>query len=92
MLRGESARSADRPELQRLLAYVKANQVEYVIVHKVDRLARNRADDVEITLAIKAAGAPLADMVIGAIPVVVAVSGNLLAPAGARTSWRRRFC
>jgi site-specific DNA recombinase len=57
--RGESARNADRPELQRLLAYVKANDVEYVIVHKVDRLARNRADDVEITVAIKAAGAVL---------------------------------
>jgi site-specific DNA recombinase len=57
--RGESARNADRPELQRLLAYVKDNQVEYVIVHKVDRLARNRADDVEITVAIKAAGAIL---------------------------------
>src|SRR5438105_14902926 len=41
--RGESARSADRPELQRLLAHVKANRVDYVIVHKVDRLARNRA-------------------------------------------------
>ena len=42
-----------------------------------------------LVIAIKAAGAPLADMVIGAIPVVVAVSGNMLAPAGARTSWRR---
>ena len=40
--RGESARSADRPELQRLLAYVRSNHVDYVIVHKVDRLARNR--------------------------------------------------
>ncbi len=57
--RGESARNADRPELQRLLTYIKASQVEYVIVHKVDRLARNRADDVEITVAIKAAGATL---------------------------------
>jgi site-specific DNA recombinase len=57
--RGESARNADRPELQRLLAYVRSNHVDYVIVHKVDRLARNRADDVEITLAIRAAGAAL---------------------------------
>ena len=30
-----------------------------MIVHKVDRLARNRADDVEINLALKAAGATL---------------------------------
>jgi site-specific DNA recombinase len=57
--RGESARNVDRPQLQRLLAYVKAEHVDYVIVHKVDRLARNRADDVEITLAIKAAGTTL---------------------------------
>jgi drug/metabolite transporter (DMT)-like permease len=42
-----------------------------------------------LVIAIKAAGAPLADMVIGAIPVVVAVSGNLLAPAAGRTAWRR---
>jgi site-specific DNA recombinase len=57
--RGESARSARRPELQRMLVYVKENPVAYVIVHKVDRLARNRADDVEINLALKAAGATL---------------------------------
>lgn len=30
-----------------------------MIVHKVDRLARNRVDDVEINLAIRAAGATL---------------------------------
>jgi site-specific DNA recombinase len=57
--RGESAKTADRPELQRMLAYVKQNQIDYVIVHKVDRLARNRADDVQITLALQAAGATL---------------------------------
>src|ERR1700744_1961500 len=40
--RGESARSADtRPELQTMLAYIKEHAVDYVIVHKVDRLARN---------------------------------------------------
>ncbi|MFN2539829.1 MAG: recombinase family protein [Mycobacteriales bacterium] len=57
--RGESARSANRPELQRLLAYVRAEQVDVVIVHKVDRLARSRADDVTINLALQAAGATL---------------------------------
>ena len=36
-----------------MLAYVKENPVTYVIVHKVDRLARNRVDDVEITLALQ---------------------------------------
>src|ERR1700735_1275177 len=39
--RSESAKTANRPELQRLLEYIKAHSVRYVIVHKVDRLARN---------------------------------------------------
>ena len=56
---GESARSADRPQLQELLAFVAEGQVSYVIVHKIDRLARNRFDDVEINLALKKAGATL---------------------------------
>lgn len=56
---GESAKSADRPNLQRMLRYLASNRVDYVLVHKVDRLARNRADDVEITMAIKKSGAAL---------------------------------
>ena len=59
MERSESAKTADRPELQRMLQFVKDNSVKYVIVHKVDRLARNRADDVVINLALKQAGATL---------------------------------
>jgi site-specific DNA recombinase len=57
--RGESAKTADRPELQRMLAYIADHRVKYVIVHKIDRLARNRADDVAINLAIRQAGAEL---------------------------------
>ena len=45
---GKSARSAKRPELQRMLDYIATDQVTYCIVHKVDRLARNRLDDVDI--------------------------------------------
>ena len=56
---GESARKADRPELMRMIEYVKTHQVAYCIVHKVDRLARNRADDVAIHLALKDAGVML---------------------------------
>src|SRR5699024_350128 len=37
----------------------KTNKVAYCIVHKVDRLARNRADDVTIHLALQQAGAML---------------------------------
>jgi site-specific DNA recombinase len=57
--RGESAKTADRPELQRLLQFITENPVKYAIVHKVDRLARNRADDVAINLALKQAGVTL---------------------------------
>ena len=58
--RGESARSANRPELQKMLAYLTQDgQIDYVIVHKLDRLARNRADDVEINRAFDEAGVRL---------------------------------
>ena len=58
--RGESARSANRPELQKMLTYLKEDGgIDYVIVHKLDRLARNRADDVEINRAFEEAGVRL---------------------------------
>ncbi|WP_196189367.1 recombinase family protein [Conexibacter sp. W3-3-2] len=56
---GESAKTADRPELQRMLRYIRENRVDTVYVHKIDRLARNRADDVAITAEIRSAGATL---------------------------------
>ena len=56
---GESARKADRPALQAMLDYITTHQVSYCIVHKVDRLARNRADDVTIHLALQQAGVTL---------------------------------
>ena len=61
--RGESARSARRPELQRMLAFMKEDPVTYVIVHKVDRLARNRVDDVEITSPCRLPGRRLSPVV-----------------------------
>jgi site-specific DNA recombinase len=58
--RGKSARSANRPELQLMLRRIRElRDVDYVIVHKVDRLARSRADDVQIVLALRQAGATL---------------------------------
>ncbi len=59
--RGASARSADRPELQKMLQYVKENadRVDYVIVHKVDRLARNRGDDIDIMRTLDECGVQL---------------------------------
>ena len=57
--RGESARSIDRPQLQRMLARLEQGGVDYVVVHKLDRLARSLIDDVAINLAMKQAGVEL---------------------------------
>jgi DNA invertase Pin-like site-specific DNA recombinase len=43
--RAESARSDDRPVLQQMMHELETLGVRYLIVHKVDRLARNRLDD-----------------------------------------------
>ena len=59
--RGASAKSADRPELQKMLEYVKENadRIDYVIIHKVDRLARNRGDDIDIMRVLRECGVQL---------------------------------
>ena len=59
--RGASAKSADRPELKKMLEYIKENaeRVDYVIVHKVDRLARNRGDDIDIMRTLREYGVQL---------------------------------
>jgi site-specific DNA recombinase len=58
--RGESARSAARPQLQAMLERLRlAGDLAYVIVHKLDRLARSREDDVAIVMDIRAAGAQI---------------------------------
>lgn len=56
---GESARSADRDGLQDMLAFITASRVQFCIVHKLDRLARNRADDEKIHEALIDAGVTL---------------------------------
>lgn len=57
--RGRSGRSIERPELRRMLEYIQERPVDFVIVHKIDRLARNRADDAAITKTIQGTGAYL---------------------------------
>ena len=58
--RGESARSAARPQLQSMLQRLRVvRDVDLVIVHKVDRLARSREDDANIGVDIRTAGARL---------------------------------
>lgn len=58
--RAQSAKTNDRPELQRMLHRIRTQcDVDYVIVWKVDRLARNRRDDANMVFEIKASGATL---------------------------------
>ena len=55
--RGESARSADRPQLKAMLARVaEEGDVDAVVVHKVDRLARNLEDHVAIRALLRRRG------------------------------------
>ena len=56
---GESARSADREQLQEMLKDIKTHKPDFVIVHKIDRLARNREDDIAINLLLRKNGVKL---------------------------------
>lgn len=55
---GESAKTADRTELQKLLAYCadKKNDVTAVIIYKLDRLSRNTDDYSQLRLLLKRYG------------------------------------
>ncbi len=62
--RGESARSAHRPMLQEMLKRVKEDKsINAVVVHKIDRLARNLKDHVEITATLQKAKVGLVSVV-----------------------------
>ncbi len=52
---GESARSADRPEFQRMLAFCKAHrrEVRFVVVQDLSRFARNLQDQDQTIVRIK---------------------------------------
>lgn len=64
MDRGESARSQDRPQLQEMLSRVgKDKDIQAVVVHKIDRLARNMEDHVAIKAVLRRAGAQLVSVV-----------------------------
>jgi site-specific DNA recombinase len=58
---GESAKSADRTQFQKALAFCsnKKAPVNYFIVHKVDRFARNRNDHVVTQMHLKRYGIKL---------------------------------
>lgn len=56
--RGESAKTADRTELKKLLAFStqKGAKIDYLVVHKVDRLSRDVADFYAIQATLGRAG------------------------------------
>ena len=55
--KGESARTADRPQLKELILQCKARKdVDIVLVHKIDRLARNLVDFATIKAILKRKG------------------------------------
>ena len=57
--RGETGRTVDRPEFQRMLTLLKDTPPDYLIVHKLDRWARNLTDDVLLRLEIRKTGVQL---------------------------------
>ncbi|MFQ5962664.1 MAG: recombinase family protein [Candidatus Scalinduaceae bacterium] len=60
---GESATTANRPELKNLIQHCKGNKgVDIVIVHKIDRLARNLIDYATIKAVLKQKGIKLASV------------------------------
>jgi site-specific DNA recombinase len=55
--RGESARTADRPQLQAMLARLAEDaSIDCLVVHKLDRLARNLEDHAAVRAALRKAG------------------------------------
>lgn len=57
---GESARTANRPELKNLIQHCKENKgVNIILVHKIDRLARNLIDYATIKAILKQKGIKL---------------------------------
>jgi site-specific DNA recombinase len=55
---GESAKTADRTELQKLLKFCsdKKNQIKAVIIYKIDRLSRNTDDYSQLRILLKRYG------------------------------------
>ena len=62
---GASAKTTDRPALQGLLSFVREaeSKIDVVLVHKIDRLARNVYDHATIKALLKQHGIRLASVV-----------------------------
>ena len=62
--RGESARTARRPQLQEMLLRIKSDpSINAVIVHKIDRLARNMEDHMAIKAILRTEDVALVSVV-----------------------------
>src|SRR3989338_8895166 len=59
--RGESAKTIDRTEFSKALVFVanKKNRVNYFLVYKIDRFARNQDDHVSVRAILKRSGIEL---------------------------------
>ena len=56
--RGESAKTADRPQFQAMIERISNQRdIQYVILDKIDRFARNRRDDANLLFELHSAGA-----------------------------------
>ncbi|MDR1186596.1 MAG: recombinase family protein [Bifidobacteriaceae bacterium] len=56
---GESAKTANRRDLKAMMEFVAEHRPTYVVVHKIDRLARNRYDDATLTMQLQLCGTTL---------------------------------
>lgn len=62
--RGESARSVDRPQLRDMLSRIKKDKtINAVVIHKIDRLARNLEDHVAIKAILKKSDVSLVSVI-----------------------------
>lgn len=57
--RGESAKTADRTELNRAIAFCRRNHINFLIVYKLDRFTRNQEDHVMVRAVLRQYGTDL---------------------------------
>src|SRR6185312_14916587 len=73
--RGESAKTADRPQLQQMMLAAKSSKIKYIVFYKWNRLARNLEDQIGITASMSARGVRL---VAASEPTPEGATGKLL--------------
>jgi len=79
--KGESAKTADRPEFMKAISFCinKNNRVDYFIVYKLDRFARNQDDHVMVRAKLRQGGTELRSVTepINETPVGRAMEGMI---------------